>query len=204
MKKLLEKEFTYYTDTYDDFIYLKGRCQTLISAPHSVTQTREGATKLAETETGYLALHLNNIGFPCIIKTSNCDDDANFDLDSSYKNFITNLKNKPRFLIDLHKMKWERDIDICIGTGENDVNLLSKVNILPIIKNIFLDNNLKTAINNPFSANSPRTISKFCSNNGIPSIQLEINAKLINTTDDNFNSFCSVLEKVIMAIEEHI
>lgn len=83
-------------DKYDSFLSKEkeesftvkksNKSKVLLSCPHAVSQLRQGRLKSAEKETGIIGLLLNELyGYPLIVKTSNQDDDANYDPSSDYK-----------------------------------------------------------------------------------------------------------------------
>lgn len=98
-------------------IILLGDKKILFSAPHAVEQTRDGKIKFAEKETADIARILNKMGYPCIIKTENQGDDANFDLESEYKADLVEFikENHIEGVIDLHQLSPLRDQLICLG-----------------------------------------------------------------------------------------
>ena len=166
---------------FEGFEILDGTKKILISAPHAVEQTREGKIKYAEPQTAVLAKKLNLLGYPAIIKTKNVGDDANYDLENPYKTELLKYcaAHNIMFLIDLHQLSYKREMDFCLGTGdETNRNLLTHKKLAQEIKNCAKQNNFSMTINDPFAAPS-RTVSGFCSQNNLPSIQLEINSKLI-------------------------
>lgn len=110
-----------------------GNNQFLISAPHAVEQTREGKQKYPEPDTAVIAHLLNkHYGYSIITKTKNCNDDANYDEKSDYKEAVKFFceKNKPLLLIDLHGLSKNKKNIINIGTNyginiNNDNEMLS-------------------------------------------------------------------------------
>ena len=77
------------TEKENSFELLAGKGKIIVSAPHSVEQTRQGKKKYAEPQTGAIAKLLHdNLGIPVIYKTKNCGDDANFDEASPYKDAL--------------------------------------------------------------------------------------------------------------------
>ena len=108
-------------------IILNGDKKVMFSAPHAVEQTRDGKIKYAEQDTGEIARFVNKLGYPCIIKTENLNDDANYDLNCKYKSDLQKYikDNNIVALIDLHELSPLREQLICLGTGgEDDINLL--------------------------------------------------------------------------------
>lgn len=82
--------------TNNSFEFEKGSfTDVIISAPHAVAQTREGKTKNPEPYSGIIAKLLNKYyGYTILYKSKNCNDDANYDENSPYKDFyMKNVKN---------------------------------------------------------------------------------------------------------------
>ena len=123
-----------------DHILLIGTGNILISAPHGVSQVRLGKYKHSEIGSLTTALYLQNeCNYPLIAKTKNNNDDANFDINSKYKDSIKKLiqENNIKYLIDLHGLASHRDCDINLGThiGKNIAN--SPTTSIGIAKQIY-------------------------------------------------------------------
>ena len=95
-------------------------------------------------------------------------------------------------------------MDFCLGTGdEQNRNLLSHTYLATDVQSIAKQNGFDMTINNPFAASTPKTISGFCCQNNIPSMQLEINSRLVapycNATqlDDVYNFIANICDKII-------
>ncbi len=188
----------------NSFEVIEGKGSVIVSAPHSVTQTRDGKIKYAEPETGVLAVLLHDkTGCHVIYKTKNNKDDANYDENSDYKNFLIDYIKKRKeikFLLDLHQMSPTRENLFCIGTGYGK-NLCNNFNIVDNIVNKLnhygFDN---ITIDKPFAASYKNTVSSMISREcEIPCIQLEINCKLVC---ESFKDYC--FEKVVLALVEII
>lgn len=187
-------------------IILDGNKKVMFSAPHAVEQTRDGKTKFAEPETGEIVKLLNSLGYPCIIKTENLNDDANNDLECNYKKDLVEYikNNKIVALIDLHEMAPTRQQWICLGTGgEKCLNLLGdhkkESKIIEMLSQYF-DN---VSLNNPFSASGMGTISRYmseCCN--IPCVQIEINCKLFLDNIFTPKDMAKILSKMPSIMEK--
>ena len=194
---------------YDGFEILSGggSKRILISAPHAVEQTREGKIKFPEPTTGEIARDLNKLGYPAIIKTENLNDDANYDIEHPYKKQLLKYckENNIEFVVDLHQLSNKREMDFCLGIGENNKNLLTYQSLAEKITALASDNNFSMTVNDPFMA-PPKTVSGFCADNGIPSFQLEMNSGLIasycNAT--RYDEVFEFLKKLIELIEKEL
>lgn len=182
---------------------LKGSQKIMFSAPHCVNHFRNGKTKAKEVNTDTIVVELNKRkDVPAIYKIDSLNEDANWDLNSSYKEACKKyvLENNVKFFIDVHGMDYRRKEDICIGTanGKNLKNYASTTNIL---KDVFLKYGYKiVTIDTPFSADNPRCISRFISKEcNIDAVQIEINNRYRFPEAKEYN-----LENLILCFEEII
>lgn len=163
-------------------IILNGDKKIMFSAPHAVEQTRDGKIKYTEKETGLIAQFLNSLGYPCIIKTQNLGDDANFDLDCQYKKDLVKFvkENDICAIIDLHQLSPMREQLICLGVGGDEcLNLLGSQDKAKNLQQYFANFFNNVSINEPFGAKGEGTISRYISKNcKIPCVQVEMNSKL--------------------------
>ncbi len=166
----------------ESFEILHGTGAVMISAPHSVEQTRNGRIKSAEPQTGVLAKMLHeNLGCPVIYKTKNCKDDANFDEVSPYKQTLAEYvkQNGIRFLLDLHLLAVTRDVAINIGTGKYK-NISRAEYVDAAVKAFETQGFCSILIDTPFAASRPHTVSSHISAAcGISCLQIEINSSLV-------------------------
>lgn len=208
-KKYLENKFKELKEKNKNFVFLNGERKILISAPHAVEQTRDNKVKYAEPETALIALSLNMLGFPCIIKTTNENDDVNYDIQSAYKNKITQFckENNIEFTLDLHQLSPNREINICLGTGsEEHINLNKKKYLLETITNLIDKSNFTYKINSPFAASDVRTISGYLRSLNYSALQIEINSRLISDYCNGkyFNEICNLITDIVLNIEKEI
>lgn len=169
-------------DHCESFQLIDGSGLVMISAPHSVEQTRNGKTKCAEPQTGVLALLLNEkLGCPIIYKTKNCNDDANYDKNSVYKLNLADyiVKTDIKLLIDLHQLSSSRIVNVNLGVA--NYNHVDNRQIPIIIVNEFLRQGITDInIDEPFKAEHPYTISSYIRRvTGVQCIQIEINSRLL-------------------------
>lgn len=164
----------------NSFILYSGSGRVMISAPHATEQTRNGKIKAAERQTGILAESLHKeTGCAVMIKTANINDDANYDMESEYKNALAEYIKKEgvELLIDLHQMSPRRSVMIDLGTG-NGKNLTDNDLLNILVKRFSKFGELQVDI--PFAGASERTVSSFVHRTcGIQCLQLEINTRLL-------------------------
>ena len=192
----------------ENFKILNGDRKILISAPHAVEQTREGKIKFSEEETEIIAEKLNKLGYPAIIKTVNVGDDANYDMENQYKRELQNYckKHDIRFVLDLHQLSIDREMDFCLCTGgKDDKNLLQFKYVIPLIKSYIEVNKFIATVNEPYHA-PERTVSGFCKKHNIPSLQLEINSRLISSFYEatHLEEIIEIIKEILNLIEKEI
>lgn len=204
----LESEFDNLKSNFKNFATKLGTKQILISCPHSASQTRNGIHKSSEPETALLAIQLNKLGFPILLKTSNENDDANYDLALPYKSELLKIinENSIKFVLDLHQLNPKREIDICLGTGgDSHKNLLNYNYLIKPINEYLEKSGFLTTINNPFGATKINTISAYLASNNIPAIQVEMNSKILtNHYGKEFEKVYNSLLLILNYIEEEI
>lgn len=183
-----------------------GKNQIILTAPHSVSQIREGLSKKGEFRTGLIVKELKRLT-DCHIayKTRNNNDDANYDKECLFKKeLISYIKtNNIKLLLDFHISSPEREFEIDIGTGhlrniqERDDILLC---LYKQLNNLYND----VRMDDTFTAANPYTVSAFLSRAlCIPSIQIEINWKIIS--DYKMTSFfIANFVRIIKSLEDII
>lgn len=183
-----------------------GNIPILISAPHSVSQWREGEVKLGEYRTGVIAMAMAaSTGCSIAYKTKNLKDDANFDDPCAYKtDLLKFIQQHPiQMVIDLHISMPERDYDIDIGTGRGE-NILMRTDLLDCMYACLSQSYSQVKIDDTFTASYPFTVSSTIGRlAGIPAFQLEINWKLIATPESTL-SLINHLIALIHNLEELI
>ena len=195
-----QKYLQYFSKNHSQsFELIDGKGKVLISAPHCVSQTRNGKIKFSEPHTGVLAKMLHDkLGCPIICKLANLGDDANYDEVSDYKNTLLEYITQKdiKFVIDLHQLAPSREEMINLGTG-NYTNVHNR-KIVCLIEQKFLEYNVgKIAIDKPFTGGYPHTVSAFVAREGkIQALQLEINSRLVIDKFEEF-AFESILNALI-------
>lgn len=208
-EKATEYENYFLSEHKNSHKLLGGSGKIIISAPHSVSQWRNGKLKSAERETGVLARLLHDeLDLPVIFKTKNCKDDANFDEKAAYKDDLTEYiqKNDVKFLIDLHQLSPSREVMFDIGTA----NLSTKNGneILNLVLKVLTERKLGIIQVNKLHDGSFRFtvsshVAKTCD---IPSLQLEMNTKLLwlGKRGCKLKQVYEALESFILEIEKII
>ena len=182
-RKKFEQYETYFDTPHEQsFVLLEGTGRVMVSAPHSVGQTRNGRAKISEPQTGTLARMLHDeLNCPVIFKTKNCGDDANFDAVSPYKEALAEYVKRCgiKFLLDLHQLSPKRDVQINLGTGRG--KNVARAEYVEAAVNAFCNHGIcKIGIDTPFAAACPNTVSSYISRTcGIPCMQIEIHSLLV-------------------------
>lgn len=165
-----------------DFNIINGKIPVIISAPHCVTQIREGKIKQAEGETGAIVQILAKLtDCYAIYKTYNNNDDANYDIiENSYKEELKNIinSNDIKLLIDFHGAKNENNFDVEIGT-DNGININHNYEIINCLKECLKESGIQDIrVDEKFRASTRHTICKYIfESTNIACIQLEITGK---------------------------
>lgn len=198
------------TDPADSFMVHAGSASVMISAPHSVSQWRDGRVKCAENSTGALALLANeHLGCPVIFKTVNAHDDANYDEESPYRDALAAyiVNHDVQVLLDLHQLSRERPMDVCVGTGRGR-NYAGHPELVDVVVKAFRAVVVgEVTIDDPFAAEGPRTISRSISERcGIPCFQIEINSRLLldDCADYDPVGVFAALARIVTEIEERL
>lgn len=201
-KELLENEKIRKERKEESFKIIRGNIPIILSAPHAVRQLRENKIKSAEGETGAIIQMLaKETGCYAIYKTYNNDDDANYDLNSKYKEKLSEIveTEKIKLLIDIHGAKNEHDfnIEICTDDGKN-INYNNE--LVYTLKKCFENEKIdKITENTIFKANSIRTISKYIhEKTNIPCIQLEITGRY------RYIESIEGIQKLLNSLKEYI
>ncbi|WP_209121991.1 hypothetical protein [Alkalihalobacillus sp. BA299] len=200
----------YHQDMSSDnhFLFLPGNGHTLISAPHSVPQLREGKEKRAEYLTGVLTHFLHErTGCYGAYKTKNNQDDANYDKVNPYKDMLVEKvkHHHIQYVLDLHIMSDQRPHSIDIGTGRGR-NIQQQLELSERIQAIFLNHQFENVlIDHIFTAGFAHTVSSTVSREcGIIAFQLEINWRFLQSETDatDFNRILDALTEIVHYLNE--
>ena len=185
------------------FVTLAGRGPVLLSAPHAVLQTRSGRLKAAERYTGMLCLLLNRrYDVPCIYKSRHLMDDANHDPASPYRDEVCRLIREEgvRFVLDLHQLRPDRAMALCIGTGWGR-HLHALSDAPDVVRGAFARRGLlPVTLDDPFSAAAAHTVSATAARAEAGAMQLEINSALL-MEDSPGERFGDVLAALAEAVD---
>lgn len=165
-----------------DFVIENGKIPFFISAPHGVSQVRLGKLKYRELGSLAVALELQKrTGAYLIAKTKNCNDDANFDAVSPYKEELKRQikKHKIKYLIDIHGLKKSRDIDINLGTNFGQ-NIKTNEKLFDFLFEGFKQRGFDVSVDQPFCGDVDTVSGNVAKNCKIWAIQIEINCKYTN------------------------
>lgn len=142
----------------------------LFSAPHEVTHTRDGATKIAESGTAELAFALaRELGGSAIATVGAQLGDPNWDIGHPFVSRAASLAADNRPVVDLHMMR-PRGTDLCVGLGPRPQ--LADDLWFPIVDEA-VRSGLRVSVNWPF-AGSSRTVSGQLQERDISAIQVEL------------------------------
>lgn len=186
---------------------LSGTNNIMLSAPHSVSQIREGKVKTGEYRTGLIVKLLKErTASHSIYKTACLQDDANYDdIDScKYKeNLISYIENHDiAYLFDFHISAPSRHYDIDIGTAFG-VNIQHDEKLLEVVTNILKKYYENVLIDDTFPASYRNTVSAtLARENHIPCLQIEINWNQLNTFE-KVEKFLTCMEEVVKDVENN-
>ena len=161
----------------DDYIVLKGDKPILISAPHTMNQTREdGSIKPNEVFTKAIALYLNKyVNVNCFIKIKDTGLDSNRDNRDEYKTELIRYikKNNIKLVLDIHGAADSRPFDVEFGTMNN---LSADYSTIKELEEAFTENGIPNIYHNdPFKGGA---ITQYLYGiDDIDVIQVEINSK---------------------------
>lgn len=203
----INKKFDEYNEkNTESFKYIKGKEKIILSAPHSVSQIRNGKIKGKDIATGTIAISLQkSLNCYCIYKTRNNNDDANYDIEKNpYKDKLLEIIEKEdiKFLLDIHGAKANQGFDIDIAT-----NNLKNVNGKTEYVTDFINIGKKYGINNitvdkVFKASTIHTIACTISEKlKIPCLEIEISKEYRDIkTFQNIQVLLNFLEEYLRVI----
>jgi hypothetical protein len=164
-----------------------GSTPVLVVAGHATAQTREGMRKAPDRGTGALAVMLHKLaGATAIYTVYESPSDPNYDDNNAFKDTLSKLLQElqPALVLDLHTSHASRPYAVDFGTMEGR-SLLERPEWLTKLEDALRREGVQDLSHDYFSAQRHHTVTKWVSQEGVPCIQLEINAAwLIHTADD--------------------
>lgn len=186
-----------------DFAFENKNSKIIISAPHAISQTREGQLKPKDMGSGELALKVateNDLTY--IIKAKNngnsqLGDDANY-YDCQYKEQLVKVVKNDDILFDIHSLKTSRPEELLICTN-NMQNILYDTELLNFVINCFKKHDINVCVDTLYFAKEKTVcgyINKKCN---IKAFQFEFNSKLINPIlkSNKINQISSAFNEII-------
>jgi hypothetical protein len=160
------------------FAVEEGDAPILITAPHVTRPFREGSYRFADGGgTGALARALHRLtGATTIYTVAASPSDPNYYDDNDFKRALARLieQKRPRLVLDIHASHSYRPYDVDLGTM-GGASLLGQPALSRDLVAALRAEGLANISLDYFSAGESRTITKFASARGVPTIQLEIN-----------------------------
>ena len=189
----------------DDHKVVIGNNKVLLSAPHGVSQIRLGKLKYKEIGSLATAIYLQEkTGSYLIAKTKNSNDDANFDVDCSYRKEMRQIvkDNDIKYIIDFHGLSPKRNIDVNLGIHFGK-NIETNENLFNILYNDLTMHGYTCTIDQPFMAGN-RTVSGGMKEEFpyLWTIQIEINRDITNYINNStkYERLLGILEDWINQI----
>ncbi|HEY1914590.1 MAG TPA: hypothetical protein VGH27_03350 [Streptosporangiaceae bacterium] len=142
----------------------------VLSAPHQAAHMREGVRLPAESGSAELAFALaRNVGGSALSTVDPQSGDPNWDVGHPYCDLAYELAGGSPVL-DFHKMK-PRGVDMCVGLGPHP-EMTEKLWV-PLVKEAVAAG-LRVAINWPFKAAGPGTVTGQLQERGLSVVQIEL------------------------------
>lgn len=174
----------------------------MLSSPHGVSQVRLGKAKFQEPGSLALMLELQErTGVSFIAKTQNCNDDANFDEHSTYKEALKEFvrQNNIKYLIDFHGLSKSREIDINFGTHLGQ-NIKADEKFFDFMFGKFKKAGFRLSVDNPFEASVHTVAGSVAKELGIWTCQIEINYSLTND-ENNLEKLKKIVDILTECVE---
>jgi hypothetical protein len=178
-KRLNQREGIKASPGQRHFEVVSGSQPIIITAPHSVRPFRKGKYRFSDGgATAAYALALADlVGAHVIYASYENETDANYEDDNDFKRQLAVLIEQldPVLILDIHGSNPMRSYDLDIGTM-NGKSLLGQPALVTDLRDRLAAEGIVNISYNRFSASQQQTITKFSSNKGVPTLQLEINA----------------------------
>lgn len=149
-----------------------GDVPILFSAPHAVAHIREGLLKRADLGTGGLAVALSHVtGGYALAQAGLATRDASWYANTPFRERLDQVSVHADTVIDLHGMKDEYGVDVCIGAGRYSV---SSLDLLAVTIEVLTDAGVSISINDPYDARRENSVTSYCQRQGLQALQLEL------------------------------
>lgn len=187
------------------FEVIEGSIPVVVTAPHSTRPLRKGKRRFSDGGgTAALAIAIAQItGATTIYTTYEGPSDPNFYDDNHFKEKLKEIIDeiKPKYILDLHGSHPYRSYDIDLGTMGGK-SLLDNDELLHKLIEYLQMEGIQSISYNRFGASKNQTITKFSSTNGVPAIQLEINATWVTPKEGNIEAqrYAKLLQSLVRFI----
>ena len=159
-----------------------GTTPVLLTAPHAVAHTRDGARKGADVATGGLTLAAAlSSGARALIATGFQDHDGNRVPGGPFKDALAAQLGTLRAVIDVHGMRDEFGVQVCLGTGSNPP---ADNWLLALARAVFTAAGFTVALNDPYGAMHEHSVTSSVTRTGVPALQVEFAASLRRPRED--------------------
>lgn len=151
---------------------VSSRTGVYFTAPHAVMHWRETRNKVADINTGGLALALAaELDAGAVVQAGTAMRDGNWYPEAELKTHLARELSNARVVLDLHGMRDNYGVDVCLGTGLNKDQAQP---VIDILGEELTRVGLRWAVNDPFDATPPGTLTNYCHAAGVPALQLEL------------------------------
>jgi hypothetical protein len=150
--------------------------RVILSAPHAVRHlSRSGEAKAADGATGGLVRFISECtGAMSVVASGGWTRaNANYVLDGwcPYRQTLVEVGGADSVIVDLHGMADTHDADVCIGTGAEPDRSSEAVDFTV---EYLRDLGLTVAVDRPFNASNPGTITSWAQGQNFRAFQLEV------------------------------
>lgn len=149
-----------------------GDTGAVFTAPHAVSHWRETRSKLADLNTGGMAMTLAaSTGSTALVQAGAALRDGNWYEYAEFKGALRAELPTATAVLDLHGMRDNYGVDVCIGLGQDPA---ASGSLVQVVHDHLESAGLVVAVNDPFDAAFPGTVTSFCQRAGVPAVQLEM------------------------------
>ncbi len=181
-KKFAQNDSTPAPANRKSFEFLNGTKNILFVAGHATAHIRQGKIKPPDAGTGSLAVALHKLlNAPVLYTIFLSRSDPNYYDKNEFKDTLAKIvaKQKPVFVIDLHRSSASRPYDVDFGTMHR-ISYLNRKDLLKRLKTSLRNEGIMNLSDDFFPASENQTITKFLWKKGVPCVQLEINARYLS------------------------